>query len=83
MSELDTNSQKNDLLKAITFGNHKGAKKNVVLLRALCAKDVKHGYALPLRLSKMTKIPNALMASMNIMSQNTIDEYGRIVERTD
>mmetsp|Transcript_13224 Transcript_13224/g.28024 ORF Transcript_13224/g.28024 Transcript_13224/m.28024 type:complete len:842 (+) Transcript_13224:3970-6495(+) len=81
MDELDTKSRHRDLHDAITFGNHKGATKKQDLLRKLCEKDVVHGYALPLPLAKMTKIPNALMAPMNIMSQNTIDEHGRIVEK--
>ena len=43
-------------------------------------KDVVHGYGLVLPLSKIDRIPGVLLAPMNTMTQNTIDEHGRIVE---
>ncbi|KAL7526144.1 hypothetical protein ACHAXR_001343 [Thalassiosira sp. AJA248-18] len=64
---------------ALEFGNHKRASEKPELLKQLIAKDVKHGYGLVLPLFKITRIPNLLLAPMNIMNQNTIDEFGRIV----
>jgi hypothetical protein len=81
LEELDAATRASDLQEALAFGNHKGASSNPTLLKRLVEKDVTHGYALPLPLAKISRLPGALMAPMNIMRQNTIDEQGRIVEK--
>ena len=63
------------------FGNHKGASSKLDLLHKLVDKDVAHGYCLPLPLEKIESLPGVLMAPMNIMEQNTIDETGKIVPK--
>ena len=79
MEELSSELRKGDVQDALKFGNHKGATEKPVLLKKLVAKDVIHGYGLVLPLTKVLRIPDLLMAPMNIMNQNTIDEHGRIV----
>jgi hypothetical protein len=76
-----TKSRAKDLLEAIEFGNHRGAKENIELLTSLVTKDVKYGYAVTFPLSKASSIPGILMAPMNIMHQDTIDETGKIVDK--
>jgi hypothetical protein len=46
------------------------------LLKKLISKDVKFGYSLPIPLESVTRIKGLKMAPMNIMAQNTIDEFG-------
>jgi hypothetical protein len=65
--------------KALRFGNHKGAENNPELLQKLIAKDFKHGYALPIPLSEIHRLPGALMALLNITKKNSIDQYGQII----
>ena len=65
----------------LSFRNHKGAVRNPILLRKLIEKDVVHGYGLVLYLSNIDRIPGVILAPMNIMTQNTIYEYVRIVEK--
>ena len=79
LEDLKEGDRKTDMEEAISFGNHKGAERNPVLLRNLVEKDVTHGYGLVLPLSKVNRIPGILLAPMNIMTRNTIDEYGRII----
>ena len=79
MDELDPDSRLSDLEDVIAFGNHKGATKNEDLLKKLVEKDVKYGYGLVLPLDKIKLIPGVLMAPMNIMNQNTINETGQII----
>ena len=81
LDNLDMVSKSKDVEEAIQFGNHKGAEDNSELLTSLVNKDVKHGYGLVLPLKKALRIPGLLMAPMNIQKQNTIDEFGRIMER--
>jgi hypothetical protein len=45
----------------------------------LIGKDIKFGYSFALPLSSVTLIPGICMAPMNIMAQNTIDKFGRIM----
>ena len=49
------------------------------LLKKLVSKDITHDYGLVLPLAKLHHIPNILLAPMNIMNQNTINEHGRII----
>ena len=78
---LPAANKKRDLVEALAFGNHKGAKANPKLLRKLVEKDVLFGYGLVLPLESLRAIPGALLAPMNTMKQNTIDEHGRIIEK--
>ena len=79
MEELSTEDKLEDLKEALEFEKHKGAKNNLKLLRKLAEKDITHGYSLVLPLDKISHIPGALMAPMNIMKQKTIYEHGRII----
>jgi hypothetical protein len=69
------------LLEALEFGNHKGATTQPKLLLKLVSGDVKYGYALPLPLGKIFKIPNVSMAPLNIQLQWTINTLREIIEK--
>ncbi len=62
-----------DLIKALKFGNHKGATTKPELLLKLVSGDVKYGYALPPPLGKIKRIPGICMAPLNIEPQWTIN----------
>ena len=70
-----------DLIEALKFGNHKGASNQPELLLKLVSGDVKFGYALPLPLGKIKRIPGICMAPLNIQPQWTINERGEIIEK--
>ena len=55
--------------------------RNPIFLIKLTEKDVVNGYGLVLPLSKIDRIPGVLLAPMNIMTQNTIDEHRTIFEK--
>jgi hypothetical protein len=81
LSEISDLQRSIDVNEAIKFGNHKGASNNEPLLRALILEDVTHGFILPLPLKKIRQIPGILIAPLNIINQNTIDEEGLIVPK--
>ena len=81
LEELEESKRETDMKEALSFGNHKGAVRNPILLRKLIDKDVVHGYGLVLPLSKIDLIPGVLLATMNIMTQNTIEEHRIILEK--
>ena len=71
-----------DVDEALSFGNHKGAQTRSNELAELVEKDVRFGYALPLPVRVAKALPGVLFAPMNIMDQNSIDDCGRIIEKT-
>jgi hypothetical protein len=79
LEEISKKARKNNVLHALTFGNHKVASPN--LLQKLISKDAKFGYSFALPLSSLTSIPGICMAPMNIMAQNTINECSCIVPK--
>jgi hypothetical protein len=81
LEEISKEARQQDVLDALTFGNHKGALAKPDLLCKLIGKDVKFGYSFTLPLSSITLIPGICIAPMNIMAQNTIDEFGRIMSK--
>ena len=81
MEDLKEEDRQTTMEEAIYFGNHKGADINPVLLRSIVEKDVTHGYGLVLPLSKVSRIYGIFLNPMNIMTQNTIDEHGRIFDK--
>ena len=81
LKPLDKASRRAEVNEALFFRNHKGASLQSDLLRKLISKDVHYGYCLPLPLAKATKIPDILIAPMNIQKKNTIDKNGQIVEK--
>jgi hypothetical protein len=81
ISRNQQNEQQQDLVDALTFGNHKGTSQKLVILKTLIAKKVKYGYSLPVPLSSVQSIPGLMMATMNIMEQNTIAKFGQIIQK--
>jgi hypothetical protein len=81
LDKLSKESWQKDLINALTFGNHKGASAKPELLRHSISKYVKYGYSLPIPLSCIKSIPGLLMAPMNIIAQNTINEIGQITPK--
>ena len=81
LKPLKEEVRKSDFDAALARGNHKGAKNKPDLLRKLVSKDVVHGYALPIPLNRLSRVPGAVLAPMNIAAQQTIDEFGRIIAK--
>ncbi len=81
LDELSEESRQKDLINALAFGNHRGASAKLELNWDLISKYVKHGCSLPTPLSCVKSIPGLLMAPMNIMTQNTINEIGQIIPK--
>ena len=81
LAKLSKEERQNNIEDALAFGNHKGASQKPELLKKLVGKDVKYGYSLPIPLSSVRLIPGLCMAPMNIMAQNTINKFDRIIPK--
>lgn len=81
LEDLSEEERLSDLKEAIARGNHKGAKEKQEKLFKLGDKDVKYGFALTVPTNKLLNIPGICMAPVNIAPQNTIDEFGNIIQK--
>jgi hypothetical protein len=81
LSPLNDINQLLDINDALAFGNHKGADQQPELLLKLVQDDVDRGFALPLPLDKIKKIPSVLLAPLNIQLQKAINERGKIIPK--
>ena len=79
----DTTSEekKYDVKEALKFGNHKGAQKYKSFFTKCLDEDFRHGYSLVIPRLAILKIPNALLAPLNVVDQNTINEHGEIIDK--
>ena len=81
LSPLSTEMKSKDLIEGLEFGNHKGTEKFKQCLHKLIDSDISHGYSLILPRRVATLIPDALLAPLNIIEQNTITELGEIAQK--
>ncbi len=81
LSPLDEAERLKDIDDALEFGNHKGAVNQKELLLTLVNDDVVRGFALPLPLDKIKKVPGVILAPLNIQLQKTINERGEIIPK--
>ncbi len=81
LSPLDESDRLKDIDGALKFGNHKGAVQQKELLLTLVNNDVVQGFALPLPLDKIKKVPGVLLAPLNIQLQKTIYKRGKIIPK--
>jgi hypothetical protein len=70
LEELEEEKRVSDLNEALVFGNHKGATNKPDVLKQLISNDVTYGYALPIPLNKIVKLPHVCMAPMNVAPQH-------------
>ncbi len=81
LAPLDDQNRLLDIDDALAFGNHKGANQQPELLLKLVSDNIIRGFALPLPLDKIRRIPGVLLAPLNIQLQKTINERGEIIPK--
>jgi hypothetical protein len=78
---LNDNDHQIDLEFHSSRGNHKSSKRFHDIISKIITEDIEKGYALPLPLSILDKIPNASLAPLGCHKQTTIDAEGRIIPK--
>jgi hypothetical protein len=81
LSEISKSGRIADLTNALQFGNHKGASQKLDLLKKLISDDICYGYRLVIPRGKISCLPNACVAPMNITKQFTLNVGGEIVDK--
>ena len=66
LEPLNKEHRRENVDKALVFGNHKEESLQPKLLQQLVLKDSHSSYFLPLPLAKARKIPGILLTPMNI-----------------
>ena len=75
--ELDSVTKLTEMKTLITRGNHKSAKDFPDQVQKLLAKDVLHGFSIPLPVAALHNIPNAAVQPLGLAQQWTLDENGK------
>ena len=70
-----------DVIHALEFGNHKGVKQFEPFFEECLDNDVTHGFSLPIPIQQVKNIKDALIAPMNVVEQDTINERGEIIDK--
>jgi hypothetical protein len=71
----------NNLEKMLARGNHKSANNNADSLDAIFCNEVKQGWALPLPPEAAVLLPEAIIAPLGFVLQDTINKKGDIVKK--
>jgi hypothetical protein len=72
--EITETARQNELTAILARGNHKSAKDESKRVQELVNKEVTHGFAMPIPMEVVPKIPGAIVQAMGLVSQWTIDE---------
>ena len=70
-----------DLHDAIRRGNHKSAKENNSILSNIVSNEVSCGFQLPTTVDSLFHIPHTVIAPYGLVSQQSINEHGEIIEK--
>jgi hypothetical protein len=75
--ELSTGEKESEVASMLARGNHKSAQQEQEKVGELLAKDVLHGFAIPLPAGFVSRIPGAMVQPLGLVQQWTVDEEGR------
>ncbi len=81
LSSLDDTTKKADITFHLNRGNHKSTIKYKDALDKAITEDILRGFALPLPLPIINSIPNASLAPLGCVKQDTIDENGNKTQK--
>ena len=79
--ELDQTTKSEELRTLLARGNHQSAKAHPDRVSNLLEKDVTHGFAIPLPIEAVLRIPNAALQPLGLAHQWTLDKNGNRVAK--
>ena len=79
--EISREEQRATTATMISRGNHKSAQIETTEVTWLLAKDVLHGFSIPLPISSILSIPNAGVQPLGLVSQWTVGADGKRVRK--
>ena len=79
--ELSDTERATELQANLSRGNHKSAQENSSEVRRLLAKDVTHGFSLPVNVATVQKLDHAMVQPCGLAQQFTLTETGARVPK--
>ena len=80
--DLTESEKEEELQTNLTRGNHNSAKSCLKELETKINREVMYGFALPVWLSALAKIPKAMLQACGFVTQSTLSESGERKEKS-
>jgi hypothetical protein len=77
--ELSPTERRNEVSAMLARGNHKSAQSEQPQVGKLLAKDVLHGFSIPIPISVVGRIPGAMVQPLGLVQQWTVNPEGKRV----
>jgi hypothetical protein len=77
--ELSSTERRKEVAAMLARGNHKSAQSDQLHVGKLLAKDVLHGFAIPIPISVVSRIPGAMVQPLGLVQQWTVNPEGERV----
>ena len=77
--ELSPTERTNEVSAMLARGNHKSAQAEPEHVGKLLAKDILHGFSIPLPINVVTRIPGAMVQPLGLAQQWTVNPEGERV----
>ena len=77
--ELNPTERKKEVSAMLARGNHKSAQSEQLQVGKLLAKDVLHGFSIPIPVSVVERIPGAMVQPLGLVQQWTVNPKGERV----
>ena len=77
--EISESERKEEVKAMLIRGNHKSAQSEQAQVAILVAKDVLHGFTIPIPVDIVTRIPGAMVQPLGLVQQWTVDPDGKRV----
>ena len=74
--EINEETKKVELATLVSRGNHKSATEESDRIKKLLAKDVTHGFSIPLPAEVVHRLPGAAVQPLGIVAQWTVQNDG-------
>ena len=75
--ELSSKEREAEVEGMLARGNHKSAQQEQEIVGKLLAKDVLHGFTIPLPAEFVSRIPGAMVQPLGLVQQWTVDSEGK------
>ena len=79
--EISDVEQRDETARILERGNHKSAQEESEQVRKLLAKDVIHGFTIPISVDSVLRIPRAGVQPLGMVTQATVNDKGERIQK--
>ena len=81
LEHLEKEKERQDVIEAFEFGNHKGIQINKDLFTEMMNEEIRRGWVIIVPRAKILELENTIISPMNIATQMGINESGNLIEK--